>query len=123
HAITEPYKLDARKCISYLTIEHRAGDIEPALQNQFGEWLYGCDICQEVCPWNAKAPLATDPALQPRFATGTLDLRDVLAWRDDDYSGELRGSAMKRVKRPVLQRNARIVVQNQQRKPKEPACQ
>jgi epoxyqueuosine reductase len=123
HAITDPYKLDARKCISYLSIEHRADDIRPELQKQIGEWLYGCDICQDVCPWNAKAPLALGPALQPRFASGTLDLRDVLAWRDDDYRAKLRGSAMKRVKLPVLQRNARIAIDNLKSKGKEPACQ
>jgi epoxyqueuosine reductase len=124
-AITEPYQLDARKCISYLTIEHRADDIEPALQEQTGEWLYGCDICQDVCPWNGKAPVALDAALQPRFATGSLDVRDVLSWTDDDYRSKLRGSAMKRVKLPVLQRNARVVAANQANRgrAKEPACE
>jgi epoxyqueuosine reductase len=110
-AITAPYQLDARKCISYLTIEHR-GDIEPGLKGKIGEWLYGCDICQDVCPWNSKALPAIDPALQPRFPSGTADLRQWLAWTDDDYRTTLRGSAMKRVKLPVLQRNARIVMEN-----------
>jgi epoxyqueuosine reductase len=110
-AITAPYQLDARRCISYLTIEHR-GEIEPTLQQQLGEWLYGCDICQDVCPWNSRAPDTTDPAFQPRFATGTLDLRQVLSWSADEYRTKLRGSAMKRVKLPVLQRNARIVAAN-----------
>ena len=110
-AITAPYQLDARKCISYLTIEHR-GEIAAELQPQIGEWLYGCDICQDVCPWNSKAPLAMDPALQPRFESGTADLRQWLSWSDDDYRRALRGSAMKRVKLPVLQRNARIVMEN-----------
>jgi epoxyqueuosine reductase len=111
-AITDAYQLDARRCISYLNIEHR-GEIDPPLQRLMGQWLYGCDICQDVCPWNSRAPDAIDPALQPRFATGTLDLRQVLSWGIDEYRTTLRGSAMKRVKLPVLQRNARLVAENQ----------
>jgi epoxyqueuosine reductase len=110
-AITEPYKLDARKCISYLTIEHR-DDIDPSLRPQIGEWLYGCDICQDVCPWNSKAPLSIESRFQPRFRTGTLDLHEIDRWTSGDYASRLKGSAMKRVKLPVLQRNARIVSQN-----------
>src|SRR5205085_4434457 len=74
HAITGPYQLDARRCISYLTIEHR-GEIEPELKQKMGDWLYGCDVCQDVCPHNQKAPVASDPNLQPMLPTGTLDLR------------------------------------------------
>jgi epoxyqueuosine reductase len=110
-AITEPYKLDGRKCISYLTIEHR-GDIDPAMQPQIGEWLYGCDICQDVCPWNGRAPISAEPALAPRFKSGTLNLDDVERWQPQDYSAALKGSAIKRVKLPVLQRNARLVREN-----------
>jgi epoxyqueuosine reductase len=110
-AITAPYQLDARRCISYLTIEHR-GDVAPELQNKIGNWIYGCDICQDVCPWNHRAPSSTDPALAPRFPSGTLDPRDVLTWRPADYQRALRHSAMKRVKLPVLQRNARIALAN-----------
>jgi epoxyqueuosine reductase len=111
-AITEPYKLDARKCISYLTIEHR-DEIDPVLADQFGDWIYGCDICQDVCPWNRKAPATTAAPLQPRFPGGTLDLNAILAWNETDYRENLRGSAMKRVKLPMLQRNARIALNNQ----------
>ena len=68
-AITEPYRLDARKCISYLTIEHR-GEVDPKLAEKFGNWIYGCDICQDVCPWNSKAIVATEKHLQPRFEAG-----------------------------------------------------
>jgi epoxyqueuosine reductase len=77
-----------------------------------GDWLYGCDVCQDVCPWNTKAPATTDAALAPRFPTGTLDLRQVLSWTADDYREQLRHSAMKRVKLPVLQRNARVALGN-----------
>jgi epoxyqueuosine reductase len=110
-ALTAPYQLDARKCISYLTIEHR-GDIAPELRGQIGDWLYGCDVCQDVCPHNRQAPEATDPALRPRFPTGGLSVDDVLHWTDEQYRSALRGSAMKRVKLPVLRRNAAIVADN-----------
>jgi epoxyqueuosine reductase len=111
-AITEPYKLDATRCISYLTIEHR-GELAADLQRQTGDWLYGCDVCQDVCPHNQRVEAATDPAFQPRFKTGTLDAAEVLQWSEDDYRTALRGSAMKRVKLPILKRNAAIVVANQ----------
>jgi epoxyqueuosine reductase len=107
-AITEPYRLDARKCISYLTIEHR-GEIEPGLAAKMGEWVYGCDVCQDVCPWNRDPPAAAEAALQPQWISGSLDLSEVAGWTDADYQRELRGSAMKRAKLPMLKRNAEIV--------------
>ncbi len=110
-AITGPYQLDARRCISYLTIELR-DEIPAEFRAPMSDWLYGCDICQDVCPWNGKAPVTTDPAFQPRFPTGGIDLHEVMSWRDEDYRQHLRGSAMRRVKLPVLQRNARIVMEN-----------
>lgn len=105
------YQIDATRCLSYWNIEHR-GDIPGVIASAMGDWLYGCDICQEVCPWNGKAPLATDAAVRPRFESGTLDAREMLEWTDGDYRARLRGSAMKRVKLPQLRRNARIVLQN-----------
>ena len=108
-AITEPYQLDARRCISYLTIEHR-GQIDKELSAKFGDWMYGCDICQEVCPWNRNPPAAADAALKPRWPSGTLDPERVLGWTDQDYRRELKGSAVKRVKLPMLKRNASCVL-------------
>ena len=113
-AITAPYQVDASRCISYLTIEHR-GEIAPELQPQMQDWLYGCDICQDVCPHNRKAPPATAAEFQPRFVSGTLPVSEVLAWEDDTYRAALRGSAMKRVKLPILKRNAAIVAANAER--------
>ena len=112
-AIIAPYQLDARRCISYLTIEHR-GEIEPGLAAQMGDWLYGCDVCQDVCPWNSKALESLDPALRPRFTSGTLDAREVAGWDEEAFRLALRRSAMKRVKLPQLARNARIVLNNSQ---------
>ena len=110
-AIVEPYRLDASRCISYFTIEHRGG-IKPQTASKFGDWIYGCDICQDVCPWNRGAAPTSDPSLRPRWATGSMDLATVLNWTQDDYRRELRGSAMKRVKLPILQRNAAIAAAN-----------
>jgi epoxyqueuosine reductase len=107
-AITGEYRIDARKCISYLTIEHR-GEIESSLQAQMGDWIFGCDVCQDVCPWNSKAPIATLAELQPRFPAGVIDVGEVQKWSDVEYREALRHSAMKRVKLPIIQRNARIV--------------
>ena len=111
-AITAPYQLDARRCISYLTIELHDHPIPPEYHHAMGDWLYGCDICQDVCPWNHKAIDTIDPALAPRFPSATIDASSVLRWSQDDYTSALRHSAMKRVKLPVLQQNARIVLDN-----------
>jgi epoxyqueuosine reductase len=111
NAITAPYELDATKCISYLTIEHRA-EIAPELASRAGDWLIGCDICQDVCPYNRRAPDATDPHLQPRLPRGTLDAAAIAGWSLEDYHLATRRSATRRVKLPQLQRNARIVLEN-----------
>lgn len=113
-AITAPYQLDATRCISYLTIELRDEIPEP-LRRLVGNWMYGCDICQDVCPFNRRAPATTEPALRPRIGTGMLDARAVLHWSDAEFRTTFRNSAVRRVKLPILQRSARMVVENHAR--------
>lgn len=110
-----PYQLDASRCISYLTLEHR-GLIDAELQPLMGDWLGGCDICQEVCPFNAPDRLPLDPRPHPRYAprapAPALPLRDVLDWTEDDRRAALRGSALKRMKLDMIRRNAVIAAGN-----------
>lgn len=116
-AFVAPRVLDARRCISYLTIELR-GDIPEALRPLVGEWLYGCDVCQEVCPWNVKfaqelpdeSPYAAREMFSGRDAP-TL-ARDLLQLTPDDFARVFRGSAMKRAKLTGLQRNATVALGN-----------
>ena len=113
-AITD-HQVDARRCISYLTIEHRE-PIDDRLQAQMGDWIYGCDICQEVCPHNSpkvneQVEQATNSAYLSERAS--FDLLEVIGWDEDARRAAFVGSAMKRAKLEMMQRNARIVAKNQ----------
>ncbi len=110
-AIT-PYSVDARKCISYLTIELRE-DIQPSLASKIGDWIYGCDICQEVCPHNSPRPEAQPANPIYNSDRDRFDLLEVLGWTEDDRRTAFTGSAMKRAKLDMMHRNARIVAANQ----------
>jgi epoxyqueuosine reductase len=114
-ALTEPYVLDARKCISYLTIELR-DTIPERYRAPMGEWLFGCDICQEVCPFNrprAHQPLRAQPTHEPRFQPRALPrLHEILTMDESQFAERFRGSALKRAKWRGLVRNALIVAGN-----------
>jgi epoxyqueuosine reductase len=109
-AIVEPYVVDSNLCISYLTIEHR-GPVTPELGDKFEGWIYGCDICQDVCPWNTKFSKPADlKEFQPREQNIAPDLREVAALSQEEFSARYRKSPMKRTKREGLARNAAIVM-------------
>jgi epoxyqueuosine reductase len=114
-ALVAPGVLDSGRCISYLTIEHR-GALDPSLVAGIGSHVYGCDICQEVCPWNAAAPASDDPAWQPRPAWDLPSLADLVRMPDEALQSALEGSAMNRAKPAGMRRNIAIAAQNLQRK-------
>ena len=112
-ALVAPYELDARRCLSYWTIEHK-GEIPEPMAEQLGDWAFGCDICQDVCPWNRKAPAGTEPALAPRAEWVNPDL---IAWLDrdpDEFRRQLKGTALARSKRSGLVRNAALILGQRQ---------
>jgi epoxyqueuosine reductase len=111
-AFAGPGLLDARRCISYLTIELR-GAIPEELRPQMGDWLFGCDVCQEVCPWNRKAPPTTEPAWQSRPDLEAVDLIELLGLSEEQFRQRFRGTALTRTKRRGLLRNAAIALGNQ----------
>ena len=110
NAFPEPGVLDASRCISYLTIEHR-DPIPLTLRDGIGEWLFGCDICQEVCPWNRKP---AQRATHPETALDTLDLSQLFDLSDEQFRQRFRKTPLWRTRRKGVLRNAAIVLGNQQ---------
>jgi epoxyqueuosine reductase len=110
-AILAPHQLDSNKCISYLTIEKR-GSIPEDLRPGMGRHVFGCDICQDVCPWNRKAPASTAPEFEPRPGL----VNPALAWlaemSAEGFQKVFRGSPIRRAKRSGLRRNAVIAIGN-----------
>jgi len=121
NAFPEERVLDSRRCISYLTIEHR-GDTDPALQTLMDDWLFGCDICQEVCPWNVSfAREAADPQLEQDASLASLPLEPIATGSDQDLSTRFGWTAMERPGPAGLRRNARIALGNASRAESWPA--
>lgn len=108
-AITEPYVVDSNKCISYATIELRAPELPDEIEDNLSGWLYGCDICQDVCPWNRFEQVTGETRFAPREGNVNAPLTDILELTPEAYAARFRGSAMKRTKLTGLQRNARAL--------------
>jgi epoxyqueuosine reductase len=110
-AFVRPYVLDARRCISYLTIEHHSSIPEEFLPGM-GDWLFGCDICQEVCPWNRKAPVTAEPAFQADPELDSLDALELLPLTESDFHARFGHTPLARPGRAGLARNAAVVAGN-----------
>ena len=108
-ALPEPYRLDANRCISYWTIEHR-GIFPLEIRHRTGGWVFGCDLCQEACPWNGDAILVNHPEMRLPSHRAELDLTAVLRIDREEYVERFRGSPMKRAKQEGLQRNAAVAM-------------
>jgi epoxyqueuosine reductase len=108
-AITEPYVVDSNKCISYATIELRAPELPAEVEKNLSGWFYGCDICQDVCPWNRFEQPTGETRFAPREGNVNAELDEILELTPETYAARFRGSAMKRAKLTGLQRNARAL--------------
>ncbi len=109
----EPFSVDASRCVSYLTIEHREM-IDPSMHPAIGDWIFGCDICQEVCPHAQPTRRSRRATVHEAYAPQRdgFDLLEVLGWTEEDRRLAFTGSALKRAKLPMMKRNALIVAGN-----------
>jgi epoxyqueuosine reductase len=110
-AITSPYQLDARRCISYLTIEHR-GSFPEEFRTKMGNRIYGCDDCQLVCPWNKFSQPSNEKDFLPRHQLDDITLIDLFAWDKPRFEREMAGSPIRRIGYEVWMRNIAIALGN-----------
>ena len=110
-ALAVPYRLDSNRCISYWTIEHR-GALPEEARRMVGGWVFGCDVCQEVCPWNAEPAGTVHPEMELPPERGDLTLARLLLLPCEEYVERFRGSPMKRAKLAGLQRNVAVAMGN-----------
>ena len=111
-AFPQPYVLDATRCISYLTIELR-GMATAELREGIGDWLFGCDVCQDVCPWNRRAPHSSEPSFAPAPAANPVELAELFDLNDEQFRERFRRTPLWRAKRRGILRNAAFVLGNQ----------
>lgn len=119
-AFVAPRVLDANRCISYLTIEHRSA-IPLALREKMGDWVFGCDVCQDVCPWNSKVAPSPATEVQSRNEFDPLELTPLFFLCDEEFRARFRPTPLWRPKRRGILRNAAIVLGNQRSVPAVPA--
>jgi epoxyqueuosine reductase len=112
-AIVEPYVVDSARCISYATIELRAEELPEHVAHNLEGWLYGCDICQDVCPWNRFEQATPEARFEPRAGNVSPKLEEIVNLTHDDYVERFRRSPVKRAKLAGLQRNARALVERE----------
>jgi epoxyqueuosine reductase len=110
-ALIAPYKMDATRCISYLTIEHR-GVIDASLLEGMGRQVFGCDICQDVCPWNRKSPISFDKELEPRTELVNPSLQWLAEFDESQFAQRFNGSPIRRAGFQGLRRNIAIAMGN-----------
>jgi epoxyqueuosine reductase len=121
-AFAGPGVLDARRCISYLTIELRS-EVPEEWRDRLEGWLFGCDVCQDVCPWNHKAPTTSEPAFQPRADLHRVDLVELLSLSVEAFRQRFRGTALMRAKRGGLLRTAALLLGAQRDRAALPALE
>lgn len=107
-AIHDPYIVDSNRCISYLTIEHR-GEIAESLGEKFDQWVYGCDICQDVCPWNKFQQVTEYSEFLPRSININPNIEELKSISQEEFSKRYKNSPIKRTKREGIIRNASLV--------------
>jgi len=110
-AFVAPFVLDARRCISYLTIEHK-GSIDEALRPKMGNRIYGCDDCQLVCPWNKFATTSPEPDFAPREGLDQADLVTLFSWTEKEFEDRLQGSPIRRIGHERWLRNIAVALGN-----------
>jgi epoxyqueuosine reductase len=111
-AIVTPYLVDSNRCLSYATIELRSPELPLEITKDLNGWIYGCDICQDVCPWNRFEKPTEEERFEPRAAEASIDLKEILSFSHEEYAARFRKSAMKRAKLGGLHRNAQALLEN-----------
>jgi epoxyqueuosine reductase len=119
NAIIAPYLVDSNRCLSYATIELRAPNLPNDIAKDLDGWLYGCDVCQDVCPWNRFQKPTEETRFEPRENNISPDLQEILSLSPEKYTEKFRRSAMKRTKLSGLRRNAQALWENSLEKNEE----
>ncbi len=114
-ALDAPYQIDANRCISYLTIEHRGETLPDGMDSEIGNWIFGCDICQDVCPWTKFSRTTNEDRFAPRPGVVDTDLREWAELDLDGFRERFRRNPVKRTKFEGFQRNVRVALDNVER--------